>query len=398
MWRCYLGDTLSGAIGEPIDIPAMTWTLSIADASMSTTRDKGVGGIEAGGLDLPWSAVPGSDAPARQRALATYRRSIFLMWEDALGRTPVVCGAIGPRVDGWLDTSFELVSMMNLLGQRIVCPEGAFGNGSPAGTTTADVELRGLSLRGIASAIGEIATGAKPGGELPIDWTYLGERGNHQRTYYGFNAQNNSFAKLLDAITNVQGGPDAQLRPYITADGAHVRHRLVMGTDAHPALDQTGLVQTLTCFPGGGTIEDVRVAHTAPTMRVYGYGAGQDKAKLTYMAEDRALVTRPDPWPLVEEARGFTDDETSALVRSHAEAHLKAGARPLAQITGAIWLDDPATPGLAELWPGQMVDLASEGHPGLPDGVRRLRVMEMAGDETSRVEVTFDPIIDPWEA
>ena len=54
--------------------------------------------------------------------------------------------------------------------------------------------------------------------------------------------------------------------------------------------------------------------------------------------------------------------------------------------------------GLSTIWPGQVVDLAIEGHPGMPDGTYRLRVMEMSGDQSSKVDVTFDPIIDPWEA
>ena len=85
-------------------------------------------------------------------------------------------------------------------------------------------------------------------------------------------------------------------------------------------------------------------------------------------------------------------------MRSHATAYLAANSRPLAQVTGSIWLDDPHTPTLSSIWPGQMVDLAIEGHPGMPDGTYRLRVMELAGDQSSKVDVTFDPIIDPWEA
>lgn len=397
MWRCYLADTTSGQLAEPIDIPSFTWGVTVSDASLSTTRDKGAGTYEASGLDLPWTAVPGSDQAARQRALASYRRSVVLMWEDEMGRVPVVVGAIGPRVDGWLDTSFELVSMMNLLGQRIVVPEGAYGKGSPAGTTTRDLAYSGRSLRAIASAIGQVATGDKPGGNLPIDWPFAGEGGRHQRTYFGHNAQNNDYAKLLGAMTNVIGGPDAQLRPYL-ADEAHVRHRLEMGTDASPELDQTGLVRTLTCFPGGGTIEDLRVAHTAPVMRIYAHGAGQDKAQLAYLAEDLTLVTRADPWPLLEETASFSDDEKLSLLQDHARARLAACSRPLAQATGTIWLDDPATPSITEIWPGQLVDLEVQGHPGLPDGTYHMRLMEMRGDQTSKVEVTFDPILDPWEA
>lgn len=397
MWRCYLADTMSGQLAEPIDIPSFSWTTSISDSSMSTTRDKGAGAYEASGLELPWTAVPGATQAARHRAIASYRRSIVLMWEDAAGRVPVVVGAVGPRLDSWLDTSFELVSMMNLLGQRIVVAEGAYGKGNPNGTTTADLAFGNRSLRAIASEIGQAATGDKPGGYLPIDWPYKGEGGKHQRTYFGHNAQNNDYAKLLGAMTNVMGGPDAQLRPYL-ADETHVRHRLEMGTDASPELAQTGLVRTLTAFPGGGTLEEVSVAHTAPVMRVYAHGAGQDKAQLGYLAQDLTLVQQSDPWPLIEETASFTDDEKLSILQSHAQARLAAASRPLAQVTGSIWLDDPATPSITEIWPGQIVSVSIQGHPGLPDGTYDMRLMEMRGDQTSRVGVTFDPILDPWEA
>lgn len=388
---------MSGSIGEPIDIPSFRWQVTISNCSLSTTRDKGVGGLEASGLNLPWTAVPGGDLHARRRALASYRRSIVVMWDDGKTQVPVVVGAIGERVDGYFDTSFELVSMMNLLGQRYLVREGAFGNGNPAGTTTQNVTYRNRSLRGIASEIGVMCTDEKPGGSLPIDWTYVGEAGSHERTYYGFNVANNSYAKLLEDITNVHDGPDAQLRPYITEDGTHVRHRLVMGSDAHPALDQTGITQTLTFFPGGGTIENVKVAHTAPVSRVFAHGAGEDQAKLTHLSEDATLLSVPDPWPLIEEVVGFGNDDSLALLKSHASARLEADARPLAQLEGDIWLDDPRVPSLHDIWTGQLVDIDCKGHPGLPDGVYNMRLMEMSGDETSRVHLTFDPIVDPWE-
>lgn len=396
MWRAYLGDTLSGVVGEPIDVPSVTWSVTVSDCSLSTTRDKGTGGAEASGLQLPWSSVPGVTPEARQRALAPFRRSLFLCWEDGSGSVPVVAGAIGPRVDSFLDTSFELVSMRSLLSQRVVVLEGTFGNGEQAGTTTSELAYRRMSLRGIASEIGFLATSAKPGGDLPIDWSYLGEEGKHQRTYQGFNAHNNDLSKLVEAMTNVIGGPDAQLRPY-WVDERTIRHRLLMGTDAHPELDQTGLVRTLTSFPGGGTVENLRVAHTAPVMRVYAHGAGEDKAMLTHLAEDLALAQRRDPWPLLEATVGFPDDESLAVLRSHAEAALAASRRPLAQVTCDMWLDDPAAPSLTEIWPGMVVNLDVEGHPGLPDGTYALRLMEVTGDETPMVSLTFDPILDPWE-
>lgn len=398
MWRAYTLDTMSGQIGIPIDIPNVSWSLSISNSSLSTTRDKGVGEGSAGGLELPWTAIPCDTQEERLRQLASYKRSIALMWESDGERTPVVVGAIGSRTDRWLDTSFSLVSLLDLLDQRILIDEGAYGKGSPNGTTTRDIVYRNLSLRAIASDMGRRCTDNKPAGTLPIDWSYIGEAGKHQRTYYGFNVSNNSLAKLLGEITNVLDAPDLQFRPYITADGNHVRHALEMGTDAHPALDQTGVVQTLTFYPGGGTIEDIEVAHLAPTMRVYGYGAGQDKGQLSYLAEDRTLLEGRDPWPLVEEAHGFTDDANLDLLSRHTRARLAALSVPVCQVTGYVWLDDPHTPALESLWPGQVAQLATSGHPGLPDGTYEMRIMELSGDSSARVKVTFDVMADPWEA
>lgn len=398
MFRAYLMDTMSGQLAEPIDLPNVRWSVTVSDCSLSTVRGKGVGEAAIGGLQLPWTAVPGDTPAARRRALASYRRAVCLMWEDESGMQPVVVGAIGDRVDSWLDTSFEIVSMMGLLGQRILVDEGAFGKGNPSGTTTRDIAYRNLSLRAIASDMGRRCTDAKPGGALPIDWSYLGEAGRHSRTYYGFNARNNAFDKLLGEITNVQNGPDAQLRPYIAEDGAHVRHRLVMGTDADPTIDEAGLVPTLTFFPGGGTIENVKVAHAGPTMRVYANGAGQDKAQLCCLAEDMSLVTKPDPWPLVESSHGFTDDSSLSVLQSHARGRLAAMADPICQVEGDVWLDDPNTPGFSEMWAGQRVDVQVRDHPGLADGTYEMRLMEMSGDATPKVHLVFDPIIDPLEA
>lgn len=398
MWRAYTLDTMSGQIGIPIDIPNLSWSVSVSNSSLSTTRDKGVAEGTLGGLELPWTAIPCESQAERARQLASYKRSLALMWESDGERIPVVVGAIGSRTDRWLDTSFSLVSLLDLLGQRILIDEGAFGKGNPNGTTTRDIVYRNLSLRAIASDMGRRCTDAKPSGALPIDWQYVGEAGTHSRTYYGFNVGNNSLSKLLGEITNVINGPDIQFKPYITSDGAHVRHRLEMGTDASPALEQQGLVQTLTFFPGGGTIEDIEVAHLAPTMRVYGYGAGQDKAQLGHLAEDRTLLTGRDPWPIVEESHGFTNDANLDLLTRHTRARLESLSVPVCQVTGSIWLDDPHTPGIESIWPGQVAQLAIEGHPGLPDGTYEMRVMELSGDSSPQVKVTFDVMPDPWEA
>ena len=41
------------------------------------------------------------------------------------------------------------------------------------------------------------------------------------------------------------------------------------------------------------------------------------------------------------------------------------------------------------------MEIALDGFPSLPDGVYRSRLMRMAGDETDRVDLTFDVAADP---
>lgn len=392
MWSCQLFDTLTGQLAEPIDIPNVSWSVNVSDCSLSTTKDKGTGEGEMNSLTLPWEAVPGATNGAKQRAIAAYRRGLVLAWDGIA----VVAGIIGDRKDGWLDTTFDLVSPMSFLEQRYVVNENTFGKAS-GGTTTSNIELRKLSFRAIACEIVRLATSAKPGGQLPIYLPYEGEAGGHQRTYYGYNVANNDAKKLLDALTNVIGGCDIQFRPEFTSD-QYMRWTLYCGSDAEPLFLGQSPTPSLTAFPGGGTAEDVVVAHDGATHRVYQTGAGQDQATLCYLAEDLTLVNRSDPYPLVETHKSNTDDEKLSLVQSHARANLANLNYPVCQVTCSVNAADPANPVKPGLvWPGEPIDLYVEGHPALPDGVHEMRLMEMSGDLGTTVDLTFDVMPDPLE-
>jgi hypothetical protein len=391
MWETYVFDSMTGGIVAPIDIPNLSWTLTVSSCSLTTTRDKGTGEGDATGLTVPWGALPVSSQAARNEFIAPYRRGVVLMWDGA----PVVAGFIGMRKDSYADTSFDLISPMDLLGSRYVVREGTFGRDH--GSTTSDaMRFSGMSLRAIACEIGLLATEEKQGGHLPIDWQYQGETGSSERTYHGYNVANGSAKKLLTEISNVDGGPDMQFRPYMSDN--RLRWSFEAGSDSDPYLGQSGVIPTLTWFEGGGTIERVQVAHGAPVMRVYGTGSGQDEGTLCCEAADMTLCRRRDPFPVIETTVGSSDWDNAALVASHARAVLESSKRPRVQVTGQVFAGDsgnPVVPGL--VWPGQRVDVAIDGYPTLPDDVYGLRLMEMSGDLTDRVKLTFDPFDDPWE-
>ena len=104
------------------------------------------------------------------------------------------------------------------------------------------------------------------------------------------------------------------------------------------------------------------------------------------------------PVPLAEATLGDSDWATPELVREHADAALAAASRPLCQLQGTMHLSDPQAPRMGSMWPGDLVDVDLCGHPSMPDGTYRMRLMEMSGDSGDDVELTFDAIEDPWYA
>ncbi len=394
MWRCYLMDTMTGVLRAPIDIPSFSWAMSISDSSLSTTRDKGTGEGEASSITVPWSAVPGDTPTARSSALSPARRSLALFWwtsEDGDGYgTPIIVGAIGQRKDTSSDTSFSLDSTMQMLASRLLVREGTFG--ADGGRTSSEVRLSGLSLRAIACEVVRLCTEAKPGGALPLDLPYLGERGGHERTYRGYDVGNGSCSKLLSELANVDGGPDITFRPYV-ADTGGIRFRLIAGSDADVYIGQSA-VHRLSWSPDGGSLHDLEVTTLGACPRVYATGSGSEESQLCHLSEDMTLQDAYDPYPLAEEVLSSTGDERLDLLASHADARLSADGRPIAQFEATIDAYDSPAP-LGSLWPGEVVELAVDGHPSVPDDVYRLRLMEMSGDAGTQVKLKFDVTVAP---
>ena len=401
-WRAYVVDTISGQIMCPIDLPSFSWSVSVADSSFSTTKSKGVGQGEVSGLKVPWTAVPANSPSERSRLLAPDRRSIALCWtnpldsEDAIG-TPILCGLIGQRKDGPLDTDFSLTSIYGLLGDRYLVREGVYGAAS--GSTSTDViSFSNLSLRAIAAEAGWLCTNAKPGGGLPIDWHYRGEKGSHQREYDSWDIQNLKCSDVWDKLANVENGPDLQLRPKLSGDT--IRFDFIAGGDADPNIAQDTIIE-LSSSPYGGTLENITIDHLGAVNRVYASGAGTDKAQFCHLSEDLSLVSGDhEPFPLREMTYSDTDAADANLLRQHADGVLAANHAPLMQIKGELHANDVSVDGtplhpLGSFWPGETMRLDIQGFPSLSDGVYECRLMQMSGDQSDKVSLIFDAMEDP---
>ena len=218
--------------------------------------------------------------------------------------------------------------------------------------------------------------------------------------YRDFNVTNHRCADILRSIANSAGGPDMQFRPYLTEDGQHIRFRFLAGSDGDVYLHQDKRLSLAYCAGRACTLENLTVDRAQPVQRVYGVGAGTGKGTLTHLAEDLSLVNRGDPWPLVEATYQDSKAEEINVLRGGATAMLQANRYPLMQVKGEINAFDVDASGLplhplASFWPGEVFDVSIQGFPDVPDSVYAMRLMQMSGDETGRVEVTFDIMRDP---
>lgn len=399
-WRPYLTDVHTGLLGAPIDLPSFSWSMDVNDSSLSTTKSKKVGLDQVQNVTVPWDTIPGGTPRERYEAIEEGHVGLCLMWERDGHQTPILWGAISGREDSYESASFTVESVYSILGDRILCREGAF----KTGTSTDTIAFTGMSMRGIASEVGYLCTNCKPGGELPVDWQYRGESHQrrsgedstiHTRRYEAWNVGNQTGKQVLDKLAHVIDGVDMTFRPYL-ADSQHVRLRFTAGTDSDLYLGQDRF-HSFTSWRSGGTLENVKATYNSPTQRVYATGAGQDQATLTTLAQNLTTLTTITPMLLRESTLSDTDVTDLNLLKQKAQDSLDANRRSVIQLEGDYYCDDENTPDMGNLWPGELIQLHLADYPTLPDGVYTLRVMQMRGDASSKIHLLFDITTNPYE-
>ncbi|MFR0558092.1 hypothetical protein ACLUWO_04305 [Pseudoscardovia radai] len=403
----WLADAQTGILREPIDLGRASWSLTVGDSSLSTIKNRQVGKDEVKDVDVPWSAIPGNTQQDRWHAIEPQRRAIVAFARTSgdiragsIG-TPFLYGVISGLSCDWTSVTITVSSVYSLLADRYCVPEGGYGEQRARGV----LSWSGMTYRGIASEVGWQCTDAKPGGLLPVDWQYRGERHTridgedatlHTRTYQAWNVANLSGKDILDKIAGLSDGPDMQWRPYLTADGTRVRTRFLAGSDTDPSLPQPAVPPYWSVMPRGGTLENVSVEWAMSYQRVYATGSGQDAETLTSLAEDMGMPGAVPGYVMRETSYSDTDADQYDALRSASRARLDAQSRPIMQMSGEYDLDDPGTPQLGSVWPGMRCVVDMQGHPCLPDGEYDMTLMEMSGDGGSRVKVLFDVATVPW--
>ena len=399
-WRTWVTDLQTGQLDYLLDIPQFSWSCSVQDSTLVTTPDHGGGDLfngTASGITIPVNAFPDvKSVHDRFQMIEPGRKALALFWqteEHALQGSPgipVLWGAIDTPEATPTDVSFALNSIYQLMSERFMVREGQFKNG----TSTNKIVWKSMSKRGLASEAGRFVC-SKPGGQLPIDWSYLGEKGGYELTISAWNIANGTAQWWFDKLSSGEDGVDMQWRPYLDSTGSFVRSKFVAASDHDHYLGANGK-HRFSWTPQGGTAENVTVSFMKPIQRSYATGSGSDAKTLTAFAENLGLINKDIGYSLSEASISDTDIDKAKDLQSLAKGQLAANVKPTMQISFDWFLDDRGVPPLGSFWPGEDMELTVSSHPWLPDGIYKLRANTFSGDTTGKVHVTTDIAATPF--
>lgn len=375
-WKFHVFETTSGRLLEPLPAVQFSWSTKIGDSNIQGAIDKKA--IQRQSLVWKYEALPHDMTAADLNALLMPdNHGLLISYDDR----PWLWGIIGQREDTFVDTSFPTNGIMTLLAGRKLTDLWDTWSAKGASWQQSGVSLGTIAKRMVQTALN------KPGGYLPITFDDDEVTANlpghnatyHERTHPPYDIANLTVSDLLKNISNVDGGPDIDFRPYVQ-DGIVYQH-MHFGTEANPNIAQlTDLV--FPVGPNSSAVSDFKQTVSADYRadRIYATGAGQDEGTLTAKAEDLTLVQTG--WPLKEASTSSTSVTAQSTLDSTAAGALSP--YPAAQWQLVVRADYELHP-LGTYWPGDEVTVPIHGHRMVPDGVYRARIMEISGTEGADV-------------
>lgn len=206
----------------------------------------------------------------------------------------------------------------------------------------------------------------------------------HTRTYNGWDMA--WIGRRLKELTEVTNGPDIRFRPrFKPGDPTTVEWLMEMGA---PLLQGPKDLQWDVSLRKAGAVhlswdEDA----TQLAARAWILGPGQEKAKKIKYATDTTLLAQGWPWTEVEDSR---DVESEPLLQAYANQLLKENKAPWLTWDLTVRADMP--PLLGTYQPGDWAQLRiPAGHPQIPEGIVRVRIMTLSAGSDQKVKLTVAP-------
>ncbi|WP_160665326.1 hypothetical protein [Pseudarthrobacter sp. ATCC 49987] len=372
-FRVFVGEVVTGKITATLPVEKQSWG----------QRINGPGTVQA--------TLPATAKEYRNLSLsaATEPKRQFL--GIAYGDQILECGPIWKRRYRRATGKTELIGagLWSLLDKTKALNWAQISAG--VAVTRTGIDLTGLSRGSIARELIRISIETNPNNPgLPIVLPPL-VAGTHERHYEGYKLP--WLGDLLKKLTESQGGPDIALRPrFKPSDPTYVEWVLMHGTEADPILHQTG-----ADWPWDGTVEGSGVSvfdtdddATGMADRVWQPGAGSEVDMKLATAASTELIGRAG-YPWTEQDSASKDIEDAGILQDLADAGLAAGSRPVE--SWGVQVRAELAPKLGTYNPGDFAQITvARGHPFIPAGKRRVRIMAIDGDGSLNVKLTPAPL------
>lgn len=253
-----------------------------------------------------------------------------------------------------------------------------------AGTTaivdaSQDLSYSNLSLRAI---MGKLVSDnmAQTYGALPITTSNLTETGTNTRTYYGYDLK--SLADNMRDLANVDQGPEFEFSPAFTSAQNAVTWSLNVGSPTLGDQASNGV------WDYGGSLSTIDVdvnASVSPVSRVWVKGTGSERALLTGYYQDTTQAA--SGYPLLDYVDGsHTNASVQTTLDGWAKADQVAYSAPFETWKCGVRVDGllsndlsgagvKVSPGLGDFQVGDAPLFYVDGHPWIPTGQYRRRIM-----------------------
>jgi hypothetical protein len=241
-------------------------------------------------------------------------------------------------------------------------------------------ELVRISIQDNAQAMGQLNI------VLPADVA-----GTHDRTYHGYDLQ--WIDDQLRELSGVTNGPDIRFRPRFNASNpALVEWPMEYGTEADPLLHQAGDDWVWDTDAPDSAVVGLGLEEDATGLGCYAWvpGNGQERDMVLGEALDITLADLGWPWLEREDSTHKTNGDQADL-DDYATRLQADSLYPWNQWRLTVRADLP--PYLGEYQPGDWAQITvGAGHPEIPQGTYRVRIMGMEGDESQNVEIIVAPM------